>query len=162
MKEGSWMYRSSDFSGMMVSHRFRGKLRFFFFLPFRQPLPFEAFFAPSSDEEFTVTPSSGELSPAGTEGTLIRVAYKPQIYGKTHKAKLVVQTSDMQWTYDVLGTTADYNPPNARAKILSTSTSSSRRAVKQKKNYVLENLKLQSTAVSSPLKGVRLVTRSAR
>lgn len=128
----------------------------------RQPLPFEAFFAPSSDEEFTVTPSSGELSPAGTEGTLIKVAYKPQIYGKTHKAKLVVQTSDMQWTYDVIGTTADYNPPNARAKILSTSASSSRRAVKQKKNYVLENLKLQSTAVSSPLKGVRLVTRSAR
>lgn len=41
--------------------------------------------------EFTVTPTSGELTPAGTEGTLIRVAYKPQIYGKTHKAKLVVQ-----------------------------------------------------------------------
>ena len=41
--------------------------------------------------EFTVTPASGELTPAGAEGTLIRVAYKPQIYGKTHKAKLVVQ-----------------------------------------------------------------------
>lgn len=57
----------------------------------RHTLPFEAFFAPNSDLEFTVTPTSGELTPAGTEGTLIRVAYKPQIYGKTHKAKLVVQ-----------------------------------------------------------------------
>ena len=72
------------------------------------------------------------------------------------------QTSDMQWTYDILGTTADYNPPNARARITSTSANSARRTVKQKKNYVLENLKLQSTAVSSPYKGVRLVSRSAR
>ena len=59
----------------------------------------------------------------------------------------------MQWTYDILGTTADYNPPNARARITSTSANSARRTVKQKKNYVLENLKLQSTAVSSPYKG---------
>ena len=72
------------------------------------------------------------------------------------------QTSDMQWTYDILGTTADYNPPNARARITSNSANSARRTVKQKKNYVLENLKLQSTAVSSPYKGVRLVSRSAR
>ena len=72
------------------------------------------------------------------------------------------QTSDMQWTYDIIGTTADYNPPNARAKTLSMSANSSRRTVKQKKNYVLENLKLHSTAVSSPYKGVRLTSRSAR
>ena len=72
------------------------------------------------------------------------------------------QTSDMQWTYDILGTTADYNPPNVQARITSTSANSARRTVKQKKNYVLENLKLQSTAVSSPYKGVRLVSRSAR
>lgn len=129
---------------------------------YRHGLPFDAFFAPSSDEEFTVIPSSGDLPPAGAEGTLIRIAYKPKIYGKTHKAKLVVQTPDMQWTYDVIGTTSDYNPPNARSKILSLSANSPRRSVKQKKNYVLENLKLQSTAVSSPLKGIRLVTRSAR
>ena len=71
------------------------------------------------------------------------------------------QTSDMQWTYDVIGTTADYSPPNVRSKIVSNSANL-RRTVKQKKNYVLENLKLQSTAVSSPYKGVPLVPRSAR
>ena len=75
---------------------------------------------------------------------------------------VVTQTSDMQWTYDILGTTADYNPPNGRARIRSTSANSARLIVKQKKNYVLENLKLQSTAVSSPYKGVRLVSRLAR
>ena len=48
----------------------------------------------------------------------------------------------MQWTYDILGTTADYNPQNAWARITSTSANSARRNVKQKKNYVLENLKL--------------------
>jgi len=45
--------------------------------------------------EFAVTPASGELSPAGTEGTLIRIAYKPEIYGKIHKAKLVVQVRSL-------------------------------------------------------------------
>ncbi|PFX34680.1 Calponin-likey domain-containing protein 2 [Stylophora pistillata] len=127
----------------------------------RHALPFEAFFAPNSDLEFTVTPTSGELTPAGTEGTLIKVSYKPQIYGKTHMAKLVVQCPDMQWTYDVIGKTADYSPPNVRSKIVSSSANSGR-TVKQKKNYVLDNLKLQSTAVSSPYKGVPLVPRSAR
>ncbi len=68
----------------------------------------------------------------------------------------------MQWTYDIIGTTADYSPPNMRSKIVSTSANSSRRTVKQKRNYVLDNLKLQSTAVSSPYKGARLVSRSAR
>ena len=62
-------------------------------LSIRHTLPFEAFFAPNSDPEFTVAPTSGELTPAGTEGTLIKVSYKPQIYGKTHMAKLVVQVS---------------------------------------------------------------------
>ena len=64
----------------------------------RHALPFEAYFAPSSDLEFTVTPASGELSPVGTEGTLIRVAYKPQIYGKTHKARLMVQVRNLTRT----------------------------------------------------------------
>ena len=71
---------------------------------FRHTLPFEAFFAPSSDPDFTVTPECGELPPSGTEGTLIKVAYKPQIYGKTHKAKLVVQVRSISLNWPLFPT----------------------------------------------------------
>ena len=79
----------------------------------RHALAFETFFAPNSDLEFTVTPTSGELTPAGTEGTLIRVAYKPQIYGKTHKAKLVVQVRAL--FSDQRGSTSLQPRPKRRA-----------------------------------------------
>ena len=61
----------------------------------RHAVPFEAFFAPSSDAEFSVTPATGELMPAGTEGTLLKVGYTPQLYGKTHRATLVVQVGEV-------------------------------------------------------------------
>jgi len=63
------------------------------FIIFRHILPFEAFFTSNSDPEFTVIPSSGELLPYGTEGTLIKIGYKPTLYGKTHRAKLIIQVS---------------------------------------------------------------------
>ena len=54
-------------------------------------MPFEAHFAPGSDPEFSIFPASGELLPVGTEGTLIKIYYKPTLYGKTHQARLVIQ-----------------------------------------------------------------------
>jgi hypothetical protein len=58
----------------------------------------------------------------------------------------------MQWTYDIYGTTPEYTPPNSQSKVVSNAQTQ-KRTVKQKKNYVLENLRLQTTGVSSPLKG---------
>ena len=71
------------------------------------------------------------------------------------------QTSDMQWTYAIIGTTPEYAPPTGQSAVGST-PHTHRRTVKQKKNYIRENLKLQNTAVSSPVKGVPLVARSTK
>ena len=43
-------------------------------------------------------------SSSGTEGTLIKVAYKPQIYGKTHRAKLVVQVRSVSLNWPLFPT----------------------------------------------------------
>ena len=84
---------------------------------FRHTLPFEAFFAPSSDPDFTVTPAYGELPPSGTEGSLIKVAYKPQIYGKTHRAKLVVQVRSISLNWPLFPTRPQIlSDGNARKK----------------------------------------------
>lgn len=60
---------------------------------FSSSIPYEAYLEKGSDPDFRVYPPTGQLLPFGTEGTLICVAYKPTLYGKTHNAKLIVQVS---------------------------------------------------------------------
>ncbi|XP_022089961.1 cilia- and flagella-associated protein 47-like isoform X2 [Acanthaster planci] len=119
----------------------------------RHPVAFTAYFVAGSDQEFTVSPQSGELKPLGTSGTLVTVGFKPKIYGKSYQAKLVVQTADMQWTYSLVGVTPEYVPPTGQSQrpIAGPHTSGTRHS--KPRNYVLENLKLTTTAVSSPIKG---------
>ena len=65
----------------------------------------------------------------------------------------------MQWTYAVKGVTPEYTPPAGQSVITTKHTT----FVKQrKKNYVRDNLRLQTTAVSSPIKGAPLVQRLRR
>lgn len=54
-------------------------------------MPFEAFFEHRSDTAFTISPKYGELLPLGTLGTVFTITYKPSTYGRTHRAKLIVQ-----------------------------------------------------------------------
>ena len=56
----------------------------------RHPLPFTAHLAHGSDPDITVSPTSGELAPVNSRGTLFFIAYKPRIYGRVHKARLIV------------------------------------------------------------------------
>ena len=60
-------------------------------MSFSLTVPYEAYLEKGSDPDFRVYPPTGQLLPLGTEGTLICVAYKPTLYGKTHNAKLIVQ-----------------------------------------------------------------------
>ena len=65
----------------------------------------------------------------------------------------------MQWTYDVKGVTPEYTPPSGQSVITTKQTT----YVKQKKkNYIRDNLRLQATGVSSPIKGTPIVQRSRR
>nr|XP_039264663.1 cilia- and flagella-associated protein 47-like isoform X2 [Styela clava] len=130
----------------------------------RHPAPFNAFFMQGSDPELTVSPQTGELLPQGSEGTKIHVTFTPSMYGKSYRARLLVQTLDMQWTYDVRGVTPEYKVPQAPSVVLSTLTqaASIRRTVAQRPrvNYVRKNIKITATGVSSPIKGGPLVVKT--
>ncbi|KAM3935444.1 cilia- and flagella-associated protein 47 [Leptodactylus fuscus] len=125
----------------------------------RYPDPFSAYFTQGSDLEFSVSPQSGELLPLGTAGTILTVGFKPTMYSKKHRATLVVQTSSMQWTYEINGLPPKTTPPtNVPPKICSTGIR--KPVIYQKRNFLRENLKLTTTAVSSPVKGASLVCRA--
>ncbi|KAM4702008.1 cilia- and flagella-associated protein 47 [Discoglossus pictus] len=125
----------------------------------RYPEPFSAYFLPGSDTEFSVSPQSGELLPLGTAGALMTVGFKPTMYSKKHKATLIVQTSRMQWSYDVIGLTPKTTPPkNVPSKICSVGNKQPE--ISQRRNFLRENQKLIITAVSSPVKGAPLVLRT--
>jgi hypothetical protein len=63
----------------------------------------------------------GILEPySSSEGTNFVVSFCPLAYGKLFKGKLIVETDQMQWTYEVIGDHPKYqapNPKNSRAKV---------------------------------------------
>ncbi|XP_032305269.1 cilia- and flagella-associated protein 47 isoform X2 [Coturnix japonica] len=124
----------------------------------RYPEPFTAYFLAGSDPDFVVLPQAGELLPVGTGGTHITVGFKPRMYGKKHKATLVIQTQSMQWTYEINGLLPQTVPPTSPAKVVSTNSYIRSTTVRQR-NFIHENLKLTTTGVSSPIKGAPLILR---
>ncbi|XP_041462969.1 cilia- and flagella-associated protein 47-like isoform X1 [Lytechinus variegatus] len=126
----------------------------------RHPIGFQSYFVAESDVEFSVSPQTGELKPLGTPGTLITVGFTPKLYGKTYHAKLVVQTADMQWTYQLKGVTPEYTPPTGQSQkpIQGPHPSPIRR--NKPKNFILDNLSLTTTAVSSPIKGAPVLMKT--
>ena len=55
----------------------------------------------------------GVLPPYGHEGAQFVVSFTPHEYGKTLIGKLIIQTEDMQWTYEVRGTHPHFVAPQA-------------------------------------------------
>jgi len=84
---------------------------------FPVPAKFEAGFTPESPFEFSVHPKEGILSPPGEQGTQFVISFTPKEYGKHLVGKLVVQTEEMQWSYEVRGRPPKYVPPKARATV---------------------------------------------
>jgi hypothetical protein len=56
-------------------------------------MPYEAYFTSASDRSFSVTPEQGELLPASSNGTLLKVSFCPTVYGRTFNGMLVVNVS---------------------------------------------------------------------
>ncbi len=81
---------------------------------FDHPAPFKAFFSSSSAPEFSFYPSKGVLPPVGADpqaATAFQVSFAPTVYGKPLVAHLIIQTEDMQWTYEFRGDFPKYIPP---------------------------------------------------
>lgn len=84
---------------------------------FPETAPFHAFFTPGSPHEFSIQPTNGILAPAGSEGSEFVLSFTPHEYGKVLIGKLVIQTEDMQWLYEVRGGPQDYKIPKGISKI---------------------------------------------
>merc|ERR1712178_20544 len=123
----------------------------------RHPVQYSAYFVAGSDSEFTVSPQTGELAPVDAKPTPICVHFTPSKYGKKYTSKLVVQTPDMQWTYNIFGVLPDYKPPRGQSMFGTSQDGGNTR--QSKHNYVRNNLKLLTTAVSSPIKGAPLIPK---
>jgi len=111
---------------------------------------FQAFFTHDSATEFSVYPKTGVLEPFGKDGTNFIVSFTPTEYGKHKIGKLIIQTEEMQWTYEIRGSHPEYKIPkpgggrldnklakDIESKILHKNSSAT------KKNFVKDNIKKQ-------------------
>ena len=96
-------------------------------------------------------PANGNLEPPGHEGSTIIVSFTPNEYGKMLVGKLVVQTDEMQWTYEIRGVHPEYHAPEATAKVSSRPNAqvlgALNRALEGKvkgRNILRENMKVKT------------------
>lgn len=107
---------------------------------------FHAFFTSDSAAEFSVYPKSGQLEPYGKEGTNFIVSFTPTEYGKAKTGKLVIQTEEMQWTYEIRGSHPHYQIPKVQGGRIENRLSKEvvnkmSNAHTQQKNFLMKNLK---------------------
>lgn len=108
--------------------------------------PFRAYFTPDSPPEFTVFPAEGVLEPpseTGEGGTPFLISYAPKEYGKQLIGRLVILTTEMQWTYEVRGQHPKYvAPTDMEPKVDSRLPieMASQLGTHSRRNYVKENL----------------------
>ncbi|KAM8753166.1 cilia- and flagella-associated protein 47 [Rhynchonycteris naso] len=116
-------------------------------------VPFTAYFQPGSDPEFFVRPESGEIPPYDSDGITLLVGFKPQMYGKKYKSKLVVETEDMYYLYEVNGTpeVPTVPPQNVKARISTTRKKLNKKII-IRHNFVSENINAVKTRTSSTIK----------
>lgn len=107
---------------------------------------FTAHFTTESATEFAVNPKQGVLEPYGKDGTTFIVSFTPTEYGKAKIGKLVIQTEEMQWTYEVRGSHPHYRIPEVGGGRIENKLSKDVvRHIKQKqqakKNFVKQNMR---------------------
>jgi hypothetical protein len=108
---------------------------------------FQAFFTVDSAKTLTVEPSVGLLQGAGSSdgGSEFFISYAPEEYGKAEKGRLIIQTDEVQWIYDVHTRQPGFIAPDAISRIdnrldpgLEKSLGTSKLAGK---NIITENMK---------------------
>ena len=82
------------------------------------------------------------------EGTNFIVSFTPTEYGKAKVGRLVIQTEEMQWTYEIRGSHPHYKIPEVGGgRIQNKLSKEVSEAIKvkqnEKKNFLRENLKTQ-------------------
>ena len=81
---------------------------------FTKEAKFIAYFSHDSSSEFSVSPREGILDQNGREGTQFVICYLPVEYGKKKTGKLIVETDEVEWIFEVKGTHLEYKPPEIK------------------------------------------------
>lgn len=81
---------------------------------FTKDAKFIAYFSHDSTSEFSVTPREGTLDQSGRDGSQFIICYLPVEYGKIKIGKLIIETDEVQWIFEVRGTHLDYKPPEVK------------------------------------------------
>jgi hypothetical protein len=114
---------------------------------FKAYAEFKAYFTEASDPCFTMNPSKGTLEPYGKEGTPFFITYTPNTYGGAKSGKLIIETDDMYWSYNIRGIPPVYRPPEVSGGRLDNRLSrqtehllATQRTVASK-NFIKDNIK---------------------
>ena len=105
----------------------------------------------------TTSDRRGLLAPAGSDGTQFSVSFSPTEYGKLERGRLIIQTAEMQWTYEVVGTHPQFQlPTNVVSKVDShlRSTYAAQLGQKTGKNAVKKNMSQNELAKGRDRLGV--------
>ena len=81
---------------------------------FTREAKFIAYFSHESSTEFNVSPREGILEQSGKQGTQFVICYLPVEYGKIKIGKLIVETDEVMWIFEIRGTYTDYKPPEIK------------------------------------------------
>jgi len=92
---------------------------------FTKDAKFIAYFSHDTSSEFSVSPREGILDQSGREGTQFVICYLPMEYGKMKIGKLIIETDEVEWIFEVRGTHLDYKPPEIKKGNLLKQTKSS-------------------------------------
>ena len=101
---------------------------------FTKDAKFVAYFSHDSSSEFSVTPREGTLDQNGRDGTQFVVCYLPVEYGKIKIGKLIIETDEVQWVFEVRGTHLDYKPPEIKKTNLLKQTKASENRLQYNEN----------------------------
>ena len=108
---------------------------------FTKDAKFVAYFSHDSSSEFSVTPKEGTLDQSGRDGTQFVVCYLPVEYGKVKIGKLIIETDEVQWIFEVRGSHLDYKPPEVKKTNLLKETKASENRMKFNENIRKEKEK---------------------
>ena len=92
---------------------------------FTKEAKFIAYFSHDTSSEFSVSPREGTLDQSGREGTQFVICYLPVEYGKIKIGKLIIETDEVEWIFEVRGTHLDYKPPEIKKASLLKQTKAS-------------------------------------
>ena len=121
--------------------------------PSAKPCKFTAAFTADSPLEFSIAPATGVMPAAGVDpstgeprSTAFAVSFTPKEYGAMAVGRVVIQTAEVEWLFEVRGARPQYVPPVRGPKVDTTLSldlrehMAARHLMSTRRNFLKENL----------------------